>query len=72
MVDGWGNEKQFYIAGIFPNVSSSGNWEDVGHYTQVIWRNTTHVGGGLSSGNGNDVLVCNYSPAGNVSGEGAV
>ncbi|WP_197707084.1 CAP domain-containing protein [Calothrix sp. NIES-3974] len=23
---------------------STGNWVDVGHYTQIIWRNTTEVG----------------------------
>jgi len=69
LVDMWGNEKQFYKPGNFPDVSTSGNWPDVGHYTQMIWRNTTHVGGAVSTGNGNDFLVCNYSPAGNVEGE---
>lgn len=34
----------------------------VGHYTQVMWKGTTHLGCGSS---GNDV-VCQYSPAGNV------
>lgn len=71
MVDMWGNEKQFYKPGSFPDVSTNGNWGDVGHYTQMIWRNTTHVGGGVSTGNGWDFLVCNYSPAGNVMGERA-
>lgn len=65
-VDLWGNEKKNFINGIFPNVSSTGNWKDVGHYTQMIWRNTTEVGGGVATGNGSDVLVCHYSPAGNV------
>jgi hypothetical protein len=69
MVDGWGSEKQFYKVGTFPNVSTTGHWEDVGHYTQMIWKNTTQVGGAISSGNGNDVLVCHYNPAGNVLGQ---
>jgi uncharacterized protein YkwD len=66
LVDMWGEERKYYKAGVFPDVSTNGNWESVGHYTQIIWRNTTHVGGGLASGNGNDVLVCHYDPAGNV------
>ena len=43
MVGGWASEKRFFAAGIFPNVSRTGDWEDVGHYTQMIWP-TTHAG----------------------------
>jgi hypothetical protein len=69
MVDGWIEERQFYRPGLFPNVTTTANWSDVGHYTQLIWRNTTHVGCALATGGGNDVLVCRYSPAGNWDGE---
>ena len=69
LVDMWGNEKQYFVAGTFPNISTTGNWEDVGHYTQVVWRNTTQVGGGVATGQGNDYLVCHYNPAGNVVGQ---
>lgn len=65
MVDGWGSEKRYYKDGIFPDVSNSGSWYDVGHYTQLIWRNTTEVGCAKSTGRGNDILVCRYSPPGN-------
>lgn len=68
MVTGWGDEKQYFRPGTFPNVSTTGNWADVGHYTQIIWRDTTHVGCGLSTAGGNDILVCRYSPPGNYSG----
>ncbi|WP_297086863.1 CAP family protein [Thermoleptolyngbya sp. C42_A2020_037] len=68
MVTGWGDEKRYFRLGTFPNVSTTGNWADVGHYTQIIWRNTTHVGCALSTAGGNDILVCRYSPPGNYSG----
>ena len=69
LVDMWGDEKKSFRKGTFPNVSSTGNWQDVGHYTQVIWRNTTEVGCGLASSNGKDILVCHYNPAGNFVGK---
>lgn len=71
LVDMWGAEKQNFSNGTFPDVSSTGNWADVGHYTQMVWRNTTDVGCGMASGNGNDILVCHYNPAGNVIGQEA-
>jgi hypothetical protein len=61
----WGDEKQFFRNGVFPNVSTTGNWIQVGHYTQLVWRDTKEVGGGLATGHGADFLVCNYDPPGN-------
>ena len=69
MVDGWIEEKRYYRPGLFPRVTTTADWSDVGHYTQLIWRNTTSVGCALATGGGNDVLVCRYSPAGNWDGE---
>lgn len=69
MVDTWGREKAFYKNGIFPNVSTSGDWSDVGHYTQMIWRATIAVGCAKSTGGGFDYFVCRYAPPGNVRGE---
>lgn len=65
MVDGWGGEKKYFVYGTFPNVSSTGNWADVGHYTQVIWKDTKEVGCAKSTAGGYDILVCRYSPPGN-------
>jgi hypothetical protein len=69
LVDLWGDERRHFRNGLFPAVSTTGNWFDVGHYTQLVWRTTTEVGCGLARRNRNDVLVCNYNPAGNVMGE---
>lgn len=70
MVDRWGNEKQFFKGGIFSDVSSTGNWADVGHYTQTVWRETSEVGCGVADGNdGKTYLVCRYTPPGNFEGQ---
>lgn len=69
MVGYWVSEKANFAPGVFPNVSRTGNWMDVSHYTQVIWPGTTRVGCGISSARNNDVLVCRYSPAGNIDGQ---
>jgi hypothetical protein len=70
MVESWGSEQEYFIPNAtFPDVSTTGNWFDVGHYTQIIWRDTTEVGCGLATGHGWDVLVCQYSPPGNYLGQ---
>ena len=49
---------------------ASGTGDGTGHFTQVVWKATTHVGCGLAHcGDGNDLLVCQYSPAGNIDGQ---
>ena len=68
MVGNWSSEKRWFRPGIFPNVSTSGNWSQVGHYSQIVWPATTRVGCGLARGRGRDVLVCRYAPAGNIDG----
>ena len=42
---------------------------DTGHFTQVVWKSTKRVGCGIASCSGDDLLVCQYSPAGNYDGE---
>jgi len=70
MVMLWIDERAAFRNGVFPDVSVSGQWEDVGHYTQVIWRNTAQVGCALSVAGGEDeVLVCRYMEGGNFEGE---
>ncbi|QGP77654.1 CAP domain-containing protein [Sphingobium sp. CAP-1] len=56
--------------GKLPNLSTTGRWQDVGHYTQMIWRGTRKVGCALGEGANYDYLVCRYFPAGNAFGKG--
>lgn len=70
MVMLWIDERAAFQNGVFPDVSISGQWEDVGHYTQVIWRTTAQVGCALAVAGGEDeVLVCRYMEGGNFEGE---
>jgi hypothetical protein len=72
MVAMWVEERARYIDALLPNVSTTGEWGDVGHYTQIIWRTTTHVGCALASNGRADFLVCRYSPPGNVFRQNAI
>ena len=65
MIDVFLDEKKVYRHGVFPEVSATGDWHDVGHYTQIVWRNTRQVGCAVARGDDMDFLVCRYLPAGN-------
>ncbi len=68
MMDTFLTEKEIFKPGVFPDVSITGNWVDVGHYTQIIWKETEEVGCAIADNAQNDVLVCRYLPAGNWRG----
>lgn len=68
MIASWFDEKRYFRAGVFPDVSTTGDWAKVGHYTQGIWPTTTSIGCGLASGSGFKWLVCHYAPGGNKDG----
>jgi hypothetical protein len=53
-------------------VSRTGRWNDVAHYTQVVWSRTTHVGCAIHSAARWDFLICRYSPPGNIDGRRVV
>ncbi len=61
----WVDEKAFY--NYEKNTCTPG--EQCGHYTQIVWKDTTSVGCAVSSCKTNDkqtdIWVCRYSPAGN-------
>jgi len=70
MLNVWVGESRYFTPGIFPNVSTTGNWADVGHLTQMLWADTTTVGCAVQRGIGNfDWLICRYAPAGNKDGK---
>ena len=70
---GWFNEKPHY-----ERLGANGKYPDnyvgppdVGHYTQMVWQDTTKVGGGKAQytrGPHKDawIIVGKYSPGGNV------
>lgn len=68
MVGSWIAEKRAFRPGVFPNVSRTGNWQDVAHYTQVIARQTTRVGCAIQPTVQFEYLICRYSPPGNIDG----
>lgn len=58
----WYSEKKIYQYGKFGH----GNWHAIGHYTQMVWKNTKQVGVGVAvCKNGGILVVANYYPAGN-------
>ena len=65
----WLDERSMTKTGIFPDVTTSESWSDVGHYTQMMWPSTTKVGCAVKRGKSDDYLVCRYWPAGNRIGE---
>ena len=61
----WLNEKEHYDY----RTNSSKNGETVGHYTQIIWKDTKELGCGYAQSSCGVFMVCNYFPAGNVVGK---
>lgn len=71
VLSSWVSEAQNYS---YANNTCSGV---CGHYTQVVWRNSTLLGCGIKACSTNSpfdnfpnwyIVVCDYSPAGNVNG----
>jgi pathogenesis-related protein 1 len=64
--ENWYSEIKEYKYGPLTN----SNWYKTGHYTQMVWKNTTHFGiAKATCKNGTILIVANYSPSGNYLGE---
>jgi uncharacterized protein YkwD len=63
VVNDWGNEVKDYD---YANNSCRGI---CGHYTQIVWKQTTEVGCGVARSGNEEVWVCNYNPRGNRRGQ---
>jgi Cysteine-rich secretory protein family len=63
-VRAWFDEYSLYPSG---TPIGQGNYLGYGHYTQLIWDETTAMGCAQASGAW-DVTVCEYTPAGNTNG----
>ncbi len=75
----WIEEKKYYTYGVIGDSGTCQSGKDCGHYTQVIWKDTSVVGCAKSSyqkdvsgtmiKKGWSVIVCKYQLPGNVIGE---
>lgn len=59
-VDMWYNEVKDY------NFSKPGFASNTGHFTQVVWASTTHLGAAKASNGSHCYVVANYLPPGNM------
>eukprot|EP01018_Ginkgo_biloba_P026628 Gb_41624 [translate_table: standard] len=65
-VNAWIEEKQYYN---YETNSCSGD-EMCGHYTQIVWKNSSRLGcARVICENGDVFMTCNYDPPGNYIGE---
>lgn len=65
VVNSWGSE----IADYHYDSNTCADGKGCGHYTQIVWENSTKVGCGVASCDGLDIWVCQYDPPGNFNGE---
>ena len=62
----WYEEKSMYSY----EPAGGSDQQKVGHYTQMVWRNTREVGVGIGyCKTGGIIIVASYFPAGNYTGE---
>jgi hypothetical protein len=72
--ESWYAEMKFYEPGTpIPKPEDFSAFK-AGHYTQMVWKDTTAIGAGKATIQEGDrkgwlVVVCNYDPPGNISGK---
>ncbi|MEU1589047.1 CAP family protein [Micromonospora sp. NPDC005710] len=69
-VDSWYSEISNYDFATGKPIDSK---EDIGHFTALVWKNTTKLGVGRVVGQGTEYwetyIVANFSPPGNMAGQ---
>lgn len=60
----WASEQTLYGGGAITET----NYRRIGHYTQMVWRDTAKVGCGEALCRGTLLVACNYDPPGNTLG----
>jgi pathogenesis-related protein 1 len=60
----WASEQTLYGGGAITET----NYRGIGHYTQMVWRDTAKVGCGEALCRGTLLVACNYDPPGNTLG----
>ncbi len=79
-VDAWAAEDSCWTYGLFMRTDQCNqscylamSSDGCGHYTQIVWRNSTQVGCGASTcmmgGGTTSIYICNYAPQGNIIGQ---
>lgn len=68
-VNSWVSEMQYYDHAT--NSCSAPAGKSCGHYTQVVWRDSTAIGCGsvLCDGGAGAIVICSYNPPGNWDGQ---
>jgi pathogenesis-related protein 1 len=72
--DEWADEEQYYTYGEIGDASTCVAGEMCGHYTQIIWKNTSRVGCAMSKYKTGQyknwyLIVCKYQTPGNYVGQ---
>ena len=66
----WVREGNWYRPGSPPSFKCDSQ-AGVGHYTQMVWRNTRRVGCGYAAIGQSRLLACRYGPGGNIGNQRA-
>lgn len=68
MIGEWVAERRHFRNSVFPDVSITDSSFDVFRYSQLVWRDTEHVGCARAESAAGTVFVCLYEKHGNIIG----